>query len=137
MSWRDSYPGNFLKAADLPKQGRRVKIGAIDEEILNADEHPKLVAELRGVDQRWVLNVTNCETLEEILGSDEPDDWLGRTVELFNDRAVRGPNGEKGGIRVREAADSKKDGKKARRQPHPVDDDEDLDADLEDLDDDD
>ena len=101
MSWRDTYGGNYLKAVDLPAKGKRVKLAAINEEVLRHGERPKLVAEIPKLDKRWVLNATNCELLEQITGSDEPDDWDGRTVELFNDATVRGPNGEKGGIRCR------------------------------------
>ena len=101
MNWRDIYGGNYLKATDLPAKGKRVKLAAINEEVLRNVERPKLVAEIPKLDKRWVLNATNCELLEQITGSDEPDDWEGRTVELFNDATVRGPNGEKGGVRCR------------------------------------
>ncbi len=65
--------------------GQRVKIESIEEEVIRKDERPKLVAKLRGIEQRWVLNATNCELLEDLLGSDEPDDWVGPPFELFND----------------------------------------------------
>lgn len=51
-------------------------------------------------------------------------------VELFNDRTVRGPNGEKGGIRCRESRGGKAE---SRRKPAEPEEDDDLD----DLDDDD
>jgi hypothetical protein len=130
-SWRNTY-SNFLKAADLPREGKRVRIVSIDEQVLREKEPPKLVAELKGL-KPWVLNVTNCELLEEITGSENPADWVDETVELFNDRTVRGPNGEKGGIRVR-VADGKKSrqSRKEKEDEAPFVDDEDLD----DLDDD-
>jgi hypothetical protein len=105
-SWRDTY-GSYLKAVDLPKGGKRVKIVSVDEEVLREGERPKLVARLKGLSKGWVLNATNCELLEEITGSENPDEWCNKTVELFNDRTVRGPNGEKGGIRVRKPAGAK------------------------------
>lgn len=126
MSWRDVYGGNFLKAADL-KKPKGVTISSIEEEVLRKGEKPKLVASLEELDERWVLNTTNCELLEEITGTDDEEDWEGTVVELFNDKTVRGPNGEKGGIRCRKAA-AKKMGRKAK----PADEDvEDPDADLD------
>ena len=102
-SWKDTYSKGFLKAADLSEDGRRVRITAITEETFRPGERPKLIAELKGLPQRWALNATNCELLEGITGSDDPEDWCGRIVELFNDDTVTGPNGEQGGIRVRAA----------------------------------
>jgi hypothetical protein len=129
-SWRNTY-SNYLKAADLPQEGKRVRIVSIQEQNLREKEPPKLVAELKGL-KPWVLNVTNCELLEEITGSENPDDWVDETVELFNDRTVRGPNGEKGGIRVRAAGKKGSRPRKLKENEAPFDDDEDLD----DLDDD-
>ena len=127
-SWKDTYSGGFLKAADLPRNGKRTKLGDITEEVIRKGESEKLIADISGFDgKRWVLNTTNCELLEEILGSDDPDNWVGGTIELFNDRTVRGPNGEKGGIRCRAASKGKRS--------KPADEDADLD-DFEDEDDD-
>ncbi len=128
-TWKDTYAAGFLKAADLARAGKKVKIEEITEEVIRNGERPKLVAALKGGD-RWVLNATNCELLEEILSSEDPNDWEGKTVELFNDRSVRGPNGEKGGVRVRESSSGKAE---SRRKPAEPDEDDDLD----DLDDDD
>ena len=125
-SWREFYSGGFLKAADLPSKGRTVKIKDIAEQVIRKGEDPKLVAALKGGD-RWVLNATNCELLEEILSSADPHDWGGKTVELYNDRSVRGPNGEKGGIRVRESSASTSESR--RKAAESDEDDDDLDDD--------
>jgi hypothetical protein len=128
-SWKDTYAAGFLKSADLPREGRKVKIEEITEEVICKGERPKLIAALKS-GERWILNQTNCELLEDLLGSADPDDWERRTVELYNDVTVRGPNGEKGGIRVRESS-----GGKAESRPKPAEHEED--DDLDDLDDDD
>jgi len=121
MGWRDTYGGNFLKASDLPKP-KKVKLGDISEEVIAKGERPKLIVDLPSMGKRWPLNTSNCELLEEITGSDEPDDWEGWPVVVFNDTTVRGPNGEKGGVRCRAAT------KKKQPDPEPeVDDDDDLD----------
>ena len=136
-SWKDTYTGGFLKAADLPREGKRVKITSIDEEVVSKGERPKLIATLKGLDQRWVLNATNCELLEDITGSENPDDWCGPEVEIFNDRTVRGPNGEKGGIRVREAGKAAKKGAAKSKKAEEEDEQPfDADADLDELEED-
>ena len=128
-SWRDTYGGGFLKASDLSATGKEVQILDVVEKIIRNGESPKLVAELRG-EKPWVVNATNCESLEEISGSEDPGDWKRLKVRLVNDKSVRGPNGEVGGIRVRPPAK-----KPSRRKPKKSDIDDDL-ADLEDDDED-
>jgi hypothetical protein len=48
------------------------------------------------------LNVTNCETLEDLSGSPDPKDWVGMTIQLYVDPQCKYPAGKKGpGIRIR------------------------------------
>jgi hypothetical protein len=48
------------------------------------------------------LNKTRREALREITGSDDPDDAVGVTVELYEDMTVRNPSdGSMGGIGIR------------------------------------
>ena len=49
-SWKDTYTGGFLKSKDLPKEGKRVRITDIDEEVISKGERPKLIATLKGLD---------------------------------------------------------------------------------------
>ena len=53
-SWKDTYSGGFLKAADLPREGKRVKIQDIEEKVIRKGDPPKLVAELKNLDKPWV-----------------------------------------------------------------------------------
>ena len=103
-SWQDTYGGGLLKSADVPLQGRTVRIEAIEEETLREGERPKLVVTLHD-GGRWVLNSTVCASLEVILGTADPDAWVGGKVVIYRDPSVRGPSGQVvGGIRVRAAA---------------------------------
>lgn len=126
QSWHNYFSNGFLKAADVPATGKQVEIVATAVGEVSGDQ--KLIAQLDG-EKSWVLNRTNCERLEKIFGSDEPDAWVGK-VELYNDRSVRGPNGERGGIRVRPAK---------KRRNRPASEDEEgpfgMDSDLDDLED--
>ena len=77
--------GSFLKTEDL--QGRPVRV--LIEEVGVQDvkgEHGverKLVAKFAGKDKGLILNQTNCELLEQIIGSDDYDQWAGNTVVLY------------------------------------------------------
>jgi hypothetical protein len=49
-----------------------------------------------------ILNKTRREALARITGSDDPEDAVGVTIELFNDSSVRNPQtGEYGSIAIR------------------------------------
>lgn len=74
------FPGNFLKAADL--QGRRVvvEIDRVSEEDLGSEKKPVLW--FIGKDRGLVLNKTNANAIQDILGTDETDDWHGQRVVL-------------------------------------------------------
>ncbi len=124
-NWRENY-GSYLKAADLPAEGLPVQIVAVDAARVGQDEREKLVAKLKG-QKAWVLNATCCEILENIFGSEDPDDWVGLRIELFNDKSVRGPNGERGGIRCRPIALGKGKVKSKTMPVEPEVDDSDLD----------
>jgi hypothetical protein len=48
------------------------------------------------------LNKTRREALRDIVGSDDPDDAVGTTIELYEDMTVRNPSdGSMGGIGIR------------------------------------
>jgi hypothetical protein len=46
--------------------------------------------------------VTNCETLESLSGTSNPDRWVGLRIEIYVDPESRYPSGKKGpAIRIR------------------------------------
>jgi hypothetical protein len=49
---------------------------------------------------RWVLNKTNTRVIKSIIGSGEPDAWVGQSVSLFRTEVQVGPE-LKDAIRVR------------------------------------
>ena len=78
-----AYGGQWMKSADIPKQGIRTTITEVTEEEIGrgADKRTKLVAWLKGQDKGLVLNKTNGTALAEIYG-DETDDWAGKRIVL-------------------------------------------------------
>jgi hypothetical protein len=75
--------GNYLKAADL--SGRRVTVTfeEVTLEEMKGEGGKKLVAAFAGKDKKLILNRTNADTITDILGTDETEDWIGKTVVLF------------------------------------------------------
>jgi len=82
MKLGEAFPSKYLKAADL--QGNRVKAVIDSVEITSiGDDDDKLVIYFRGKKKALVCNVTNARMIEEIVGSDETDEWAGREVLLY------------------------------------------------------
>lgn len=82
MKIGEAFPSKYIKAADL--QGRPVKAVIDSVEITNiGDDEDKLVIYFRGKKKGLVCNVTNARMIEEIMGSDETDEWAGREILLY------------------------------------------------------
>jgi hypothetical protein len=76
------YGGNYLKAEDLGSSSPVVIIEEVS--VMSADDgKKKLVLHFHGKDKTLVLNVTNANTVQELLGSDDTDDWLGKRIRLY------------------------------------------------------
>jgi hypothetical protein len=84
MRGNEAFQSNWLKAEDL--QGRRVavtieEVTLEDLEFQNKKER-KPVARFHGKEKALVLNRTNWNRLADFLGSDDSDDWTGKTIVL-------------------------------------------------------
>jgi hypothetical protein len=107
MKVRDLLKGKFVAAEDLEAGPLEVTIERWSVERLPHGEKSVVwFREGAGKEERGlVLNKTNLRRLEEILGSDDLDDWRGQRVVLFRDDTVIGPSGRQGGVRCRPVAD--------------------------------
>ncbi len=72
-----------------------------DKPILYITDPSSPVDTTRGI----VLNGINWDTIAEISGKDDSDDWGGERIEIFHDPSVRFGNRKVGGIRVRQSFD--------------------------------
>jgi hypothetical protein len=77
--------GSFLKTEDL--QGKPIRVTIEDVGLQDVKgEHGverKLVAKFAGKDKGLILNQTNCELMDQILGTDDYEAWPGHTVILY------------------------------------------------------
>ena len=76
------YGGNYLKAEDIKGRGDTVvTIESISVE--EVDGKKRAVVHFKGKDKTLLLNVTNANMIEELLGTDEMDNWEGSRVCLY------------------------------------------------------
>lgn len=75
------FTGGFLKAEDL--KGKAVKVTISEVEVKQFDDGKKVLIHFEGKDKALVANKTNCSIIEEVLGSDDTDDWIGKQVTLI------------------------------------------------------
>ena len=115
--------GSYLKQEDLQGKAIKVVISSVDlEEIKDQDTgktEKKLVMHFEGKEKTLIVNKTNCETLEQITGTDDYDAWAGWQVVLFSDPTVKFGGKTVGGLRIRVASTV------VKPPPPPVADDED------------
>lgn len=83
MDINSLFPSNYLKAADLQGQARRVTIASCAPEPLGQGE-TKPVLRFAGIPRGLVLNRTNAAVLAAALGT-ETTAWCGQPVELYPD----------------------------------------------------
>lgn len=110
MDVRDFFKSRFVTAQDLVDGPLTVAITRWSQERLPLGGERLVVWFRDGVngdaERGLALNKTNGRRMAELLGSEDLDDWVGRSVELFRDDSVTGPAGRQGGVRVRAVPES-------------------------------
>ena len=95
--------GHFLKTEDLSDPVDTELLWVKEEMVTprGKDTTTRLVAYFEGLSKRLVLNTSNCETLAEITGTDDPNAWKDVAVQLYVDPDVKYGGKKTGGIRIR------------------------------------
>jgi hypothetical protein len=108
----EAFPSKWLKPDDVDPSVVATIKAAAQENIkgLDGKEQEKTVLYFAKKLKPLPLNRTNFESVMDICGSDDSDDFPGTKIELFKQPNVRGPNGLTDGVRIRApgAAKSKK-----------------------------
>ncbi len=93
----------FLKKEDVGKGALGTISGCVRKNTAmeGADPEHKWCLTFEQFDKPLVLNMINTMTIEQILGSDDTDKWIGKTVVLYEDPSVMYAGKMVGGIRVR------------------------------------
>jgi hypothetical protein len=95
---------NYLAQKDLGNRHVPVIIESLSYETVGQgqDQEDKWVVHFQGKNKGMVLNKTNAETIGDILGDDEMDNWPGHKIVLYVDKNVMMGGRKVGGIRVME-----------------------------------
>src|SRR5438552_314644 len=99
----DAFPSKWLKPDDVDPPAVVTIKAAAQETIkgLDGKEQEKVVLYFAKKFKPLPLNRTNFESVADICGSDDSDDFPGTKIELFKQSNVRGPNGLTDGVRIR------------------------------------
>jgi hypothetical protein len=81
MKINEAFPSQYLKAADLNGRTPNVTIKEVSLETVGEDS--KLVVYFNNSEKGLVLNKTNANTIADILGSEDTDDWPGKRIKLI------------------------------------------------------
>ncbi len=86
MTRDQAFPSKYLKAADLKGKPFTVTIDRAPFEMLkglDGEEQHKTVLHFRGTEKMMPLNSTNWDSVAEITGCPDSDDWPGQRIELY------------------------------------------------------
>lgn len=84
------FCGSHIKAEDLQGRDVMVQIREAKVEELGQEKDKKVVIYFQGKEKGLALNMTNTDTLIEMFGTDETDDWVGQWIVLYKDRTKYG-----------------------------------------------
>jgi hypothetical protein len=76
------FPSKYIKASDLGGRDVPVTIDHLKMESVGRDKDEKPVLFFRGKQKGLVVNKTNANKIAAILGSQETDHWIGKTILL-------------------------------------------------------
>lgn len=85
MNRNDAFPSKYLRAADIPDEGRVFTIKDVEEEDFKNDgeTETKIIVYFRESEKGLILNKTNGNTFFDLCGEDT-DDWPGKKVRLLS-----------------------------------------------------
>jgi len=85
------FPSKYLKADDIISAGGEmtvtitgVVLGAFDK--TDGSQETKPIVSFAGQDKQLILNKTNARRIESILGFDDSEDWIGKSITLITEK---------------------------------------------------
>jgi hypothetical protein len=84
MKISEIFQSKYLKAGDLPEEGSQVvTIEKIGLEEIGKDKETKIVLYFEELQPALICNKTNARTIARLMGSEDLDDWVGKTIRLY------------------------------------------------------
>ena len=95
--------GHYLKKEDLSDPVDTELLWVKEEKVTPPGKgtNTRLVAYFDGLSKGLVLNTANCETLLEMTGTDDPNEWKDVALQLYVDPDVKYGGRKTGGTRIR------------------------------------
>lgn len=82
MKSTDVFSSKYLSAADLRGRDVAVTIDRVEvDKMPSGEKKPALY--FRGKDKALLLNKTNFNTIADVVGADDTDDWEGKQITLY------------------------------------------------------
>src|SRR5271156_591497 len=82
MRKNDFFKSKYIKGSDfIDSEPRALIVHSVGEEEVGVKKETKIVVRFEGMEQGWVLNAINWDTIEKSYGNTE--NWRGRPIELF------------------------------------------------------
>lgn len=106
MKKHETYKSNFLKAEQLETAPGKYKTMAVTVTEVTShtfdDGKAQRVLTFRETEQQLGLNLTNWDSMADITGKADDDEWIGAKVELWVDKNVMYGGKKIPAIRIRE-----------------------------------
>lgn len=83
MKATDIFSSKYLNAADLRGRDVTVTIDRVEVEKMPNSGEKKPALYFRGKDKGLLVNKTNFNTIAEVLGAEDTDDWEGKQITLY------------------------------------------------------
>jgi hypothetical protein len=82
MKSTDVFSSRYISAADLKDRDVAVTIERVEiEKMPSGEKKPALF--FRGKEKAFLLNKTNFNTIADVLGADDTDDWEGKQITIY------------------------------------------------------
>ena len=82
-NWRDAFPSKWFNHKDLAEGPKLLTIKKVSMEDIAGDGQDKPVVWFHEHDKGLGINVTNGQTIEDIAGTPDADEWPGVVLVLF------------------------------------------------------
>ena len=84
------FPSRWLKAVELGPDGLELTIRKVTLEEVGEEREQKPVMAFDETDKELVLNITNWNSIADLTGKDDSDDWPGHKIKLVRSKVQYG-----------------------------------------------